>query len=250
MIPGNEPGELLRAASDAHVQASTPSHSGQTPDCPAFAAFAGERLDDWSDSDLEHISACPYCYKLLAFRFRAECPSLTELVKHLAGTSAFSPAVAMHLSEDECPRCTAILNASWTTLAAAALTAGRLTLQGVSALASATAFAFAPQTAKPEFASPAEKFDLPITAGDGTGIMVATVIKAKSLAVLYVQARGPGMAGRNALVDIRGTRASRRAVVPLEQIGRSASGMYCFGPADELLSELGEGLSLFVGMEP
>jgi hypothetical protein len=240
---------LLRTAAEAHVAAMPRQHYLKTPGCPPLTTFAGKDLPELSAADAAHVASCGYCQKLLAFRFRQDCPGIADLVRFQAGATFFGKALEAHLADDQCRRCRIVLASSWMAALSAAWRTGRLALQKLQALAQETAIGSAVLVMQPEFASPAQGPAFRITAGDAAGLMLATLINERSEAVLYIEARGPEMGGRRAFVDVSGPQGRLTAVVPLEQIGKSATGIHRFGPTAGLIAAVGDQVTLFVGLE-
>jgi hypothetical protein len=242
--------DLLRDAAAAHLESAPRQHYLKTPACLPMTSFAGRELPEWTEAETEHVASCAYCLKLLAFRLRQECPGIAELIRFQAGTSPYARAVEAHLEDDQCARCRAVLGSSWMKVLAESWRAGRAVLANLQALARDTAIGSAELAMQPEFASPAQGQAFRITAGDASGSMLATLINERAQAVLYIEARGAGMAGRRAFVDVSGPKGRLTAVVPLEQIGKSATGIHRFGPTADLIAAVGDNLTLFVGLEP
>jgi len=246
---GEEGDNLLRAAAEAHLATMPHQHYLKTPACPPLPRFAGRELPELSAAEAEHVKSCGYCQKLLTIRFRHDCPGIADLIRFQTGTSYYGKALELHLQDDECPRCRAVLGSAWMAALAEGWRTGRVALQRLLVIAKETAVGSAGLMLQPEFASPAQCPAFRITAGDASGLMLATLINERAEAVLYIEARGPGMGGRRAYVDVSGPKGRLTALVPLEQIGKSATGIHRFGPTADLISRVGDEITLFVGLE-
>jgi hypothetical protein len=241
---------LFQAAAAAHVRAAPRQHYLKTPACPPITRFSAPELPEWSGAELAHVESCPYCQKLLNMRFRQDCPGIADLIRFRAGSSPYKKALESHLEEEQCQRCQTVLDSAWMTALAQTWRAGAPVLQRLRDWARETAIGSAGLAMQPEFASPTDSPAFRITAGDAAGSMLATLIDERSQAVLYIEARGEAMVNRRAYVDVFGPKGRVSAVVELEQIGKSATGVYRFGPTAGLIAAAGDTLTLFVGLEP
>lgn len=242
--------DLLLAAAEAHARTAPRQHHLKTPDCPPITRFAGPDLPEGSAAEIAHMESCAYCQKLLTMRFRQECPGIADLIRFRVAATPYRAALEAHLDQEQCLRCRAVTGSAWINALAETWRTGASGLQKLVELAKETAIGSSGMIMQPEFASAVQGPSFRITAGDATGSMLATLINERSQAVLYIEARGPGMDGRRAYVDLAGPRGRLTAIVALEQIGKSATGIHRFGPTADLMTGVGDNITLFVGLEP
>jgi RNA polymerase sigma-70 factor (ECF subfamily) len=95
----------LRAADAREVEKAPTQHPLRTPECPPLTRFSSAGGEGWTPQEREHVTGCPYCQRVTALGWRAECPTSFDWALYLEGRSPDQAAMKYHLEHDRCPRC-------------------------------------------------------------------------------------------------------------------------------------------------
>jgi hypothetical protein len=95
----------LRAADALEVEKAPKQHPLRTPHCPPLTRFPSAIREGWAPEEREHVTGCPYCQRVTALEWRAECPILFDWTLYVELRSPDQEAMRYHLEHDRCPRC-------------------------------------------------------------------------------------------------------------------------------------------------
>lgn len=235
---------ILRAAHESAVAAEPSRPPGQTDRCLSLPRLAEGVQAGFSPAELAHVEECDFCQKVLRIEWSVECPSLTQLARHLAGQSAFSRSLAAHVDEDDCGRCRCLLGSKILQAAAAVLAATDEmpamldALRPQPAMLPALVGATGSTTRRPF----QERFQDP-----ATGLTVGLRERSDGELTVHLESDDPNRSGQSYRVEVLGTRRQLEIVLTL---GRDEDGLCTaqggLGSFAEVAPELGETCQLLV----